>query len=183
VRHTPAALVTRYAKALFEVAVETGVLENVRSDLRSVSETWQGDPELALLLMNPALSRDKVSSILDAVADRLQAAQLTRHFLHLLLDKKRLDILGDVSSRFEDLWLIHEGRIEVTVTTAVPVSESLQTRIHDVLAEKSGKKPLITWMQKPGLLGGIVVEWPGKIFDGSLARKLENLRESLAQGA
>jgi len=183
VRHAPAALVTRYVRALFDVAVQTRVLEKIRTDLQGLSETWQGDPELALLLMNPALSRDKVRAILNAVADRLQAAQLTRHFLDLLLVKDRLDVLSDASARFEALWLRHEGRVVVTVTTAVPVSESLQTRIHDVLAEKSGKKPLITWMHKPDLLGGIVVEWPGKVFDGSLARKLENLKQSLAQGA
>ncbi|HEY3295913.1 MAG TPA: ATP synthase F1 subunit delta [bacterium] len=182
-RHAPGALVNRYAKSLFAVALEKGVLKQVRDDLENFSETWQGDPELALLLMNPRLSQDKVRSILMAIADRLKAAELTRHFLSLLLDKDRLDVLYDISKRFNQLWRDHEGEIEVKVVTAIPVSELLQTQIHDVLKSQSGKKPLITWVQEPDILGGIVVQWPHKIFDGSLARKLENLKAFIAQGA
>ena len=182
-RHAPGALVNRYAKSLFAVALEKNVLKEVRDDLENLSETWQGDPELALLLMNPRLSRDKVRSILMAIADRLKTVELTHHFLSLLLDKDRLDVLYDVSKRFNQLWRDHEGEIEVKVVTAVRVSAQLQSQIMDALKAQSGKIPLISWVQDPRLLGGIIVQWPDKIFDGSLARKLENMKAFIAQSA
>jgi F-type H+-transporting ATPase subunit delta len=183
VRHAPGVLVNRYAKSLFSVALEKNVLRQVRDDLQNVSETWQGDPELALMLMNPSLPREKVTSILSAIADRLSVAPLTRRFLIVLHEKERLDVLYDVSARFNQLWRDNQGEVEVTVVTAIPLSAQLQTEIHDTLASQSGRKPLITWHQEPKLLGGIVVKWPDKIVDGSLARKLENMKAFLAQGA
>ncbi len=182
-RHASGALVSRYAKALFSIALERKVLSEVRDDLQNISETWHGDPELALLLTNPRLSRDKVLAILMAIADRLKATPLTRRFLSLLLEKERLDVLYDLSARFNQLWRDYQGEVEVKVVTAVPVNEQLRTEIRDLLTAQSGKKPLLTWVQQTDLLGGIVVQWPDRIFDGSLARKLANMKSFIAQGA
>jgi len=165
------------------VALEKSVLKEVRDDLRNVSETWHGDPELALLLMNPGLTRDKSHSILTAVAERLNLTELSRHFLLLLLDKDRLEVLYDIADRFDQLWRDKKGEIEVKVVTAVAVSEKLQVQIRETLAAQSGKIPLITWAQDPKLLGGIVVQWPDKILDGSLARKLANMKAFITQSA
>lgn len=181
-KHAPGALVTRYAKALFEAAVKAQALPQVRSDLDAISAAWREHPELAMLVVNPGLTREKVQAILMALADRIQAHVLTRNFICLLLDKQRIDILSGVGEHFEKLWRDHEGQIELSVITAVPVSEPLQKTIFEHLAKQSGKQPLITWKQDPDILGGIVVQWPDRIFDGSLARKLDNLKNHLALG-
>jgi F-type H+-transporting ATPase subunit delta len=124
-----------------------------------------------------------VRTILMSLADRLSAAELTRNFLNLLLDKDRLDVLYDIGQRFDQLWRDHMGEVQVKVVTAVPVSAQLQTQIQAMLAKSSGKTPLITWVHEPALLGGAIVQWPDKIYDGSLARKLANLKAFIAQSA
>jgi F-type H+-transporting ATPase subunit delta len=183
VRHAPGALVTRYARSIFAVARDADKLDEVRKDLAEITDAWRQYPELALLVMNPRLSREKKRGILTALSDRVGAGTITRNFLDLLLDKDRLEVLYDIGSRFEDLWRIEKGQVEVTVTTAVPLSETLQKSVYDFLAAKCGKEPLITWGHDPRILGGLVLLWPDRIYDGSLARKLENLRLHLAQGA
>ena len=182
-RHAPGSLVNRYAGALFSVALDQDRLGKVREDLENICETWRTNPELALMLTNPSLTHDKVKAFLTALAERLKVAELTRNFLKVLMEKDRLIVLYDVSERFNQLWRDHEGEVELNVVTAIPLSERMQTEVHDALAAQSGKKPLITWVHEPSLLGGIVVQWPDRIFDGSLARKLANMKEFLAQGA
>ena len=182
-RHAPAALVSRYARSLFAVALGKNLVKEVREDLRNVGDVWHGDPELALLLLNPGLTREKSHAILGAVADRLKLADLSRHFLFLLLDKDRLEVLYDMADHFDQLCRDHQGEVEVKVFTAIAVSEQLQSQIRETLAAQSGKIPLITWQQEPDLLGGIIVQWPDKIFDGSLARKLENMKAHIARSA
>jgi F-type H+-transporting ATPase subunit delta len=181
VKRAPGALVSRYAKALFEAALDAHVLPEVRADMDAISSAWRAYPEFALLVMNPRLTRAKVDALLMSLADRVKAQDLTRRYLKLLLDHDRLTILGDVSEHFNKLWRVHEGEVELAVTTAVPLSDTLKQAVQSQLAETSGKKPLITWNHDPRLLGGIVVEWPDRVFDGSLARKLENLKQHLAQ--
>jgi ATP synthase F1 delta subunit len=183
VRKVAAALVSRYARSLFQAALEADALEAVHADLSAVTAVWREQREFALLVMNPRLSREKVRALLDALADRVNAHNLTRRFLRLLIEKERLEILSGVGSHFDRLWRDHQGEIEVTVTTALPVSEETQARVRDHLAARSGKTPLVTWRQDDAILGGLVVEWPDRIFDGSLSRKLQNLTAHLTQAS
>lgn len=182
-RKVAAALVSRYARSLFQAALEADALEAVHADLSAVTAVWREQREFALLVMNPRLSRAKVRALLDALADRVGAHHLTRRFLHLLIEKERLEILSGVGSHFDRLWRDQQGEIEVTVTTALPVSDDMKARLRDHLAKRSGKTPLVTWRQDEAILGGLVVEWPDRIFDGSLSRKLQNLAAYLAQPA
>jgi F-type H+-transporting ATPase subunit delta len=181
VKRVSAALVSRYARSLFQAADEANALEAVHADLSAITAVWREQREFALLVMNPRLSRERVHSLLDALADRIEAHHLTRRFLQLLIEKERLEILSDVGAHFDRLWRDHQGEIEVTVTTALPVSEETQGRVRDHLAARSGQTPLITWRQNEAILGGLIVEWPDRVFDGSLARKLQNLAAYLAQ--
>jgi F-type H+-transporting ATPase subunit delta len=183
VRRVSAALVSRYARSLFQAALDADALEPVHADLSAVTAVWREQREFALLVMNPRLSREKVRALLDALADRIGAHHLTRRFLHLLIEKERLEILSDVSSHFDRLWRDHQGEIKVTVTTALAVSDETKARVRDHLAARSGKTPRIAWRQDEALLGGLVVEWPDRVFDGSLSRKLQNLAAHLTQAS
>jgi len=183
VRRAPGSLVSRYAKSLFAAARERGVLDEVRRDVAALSEAWRDYPEVGLLVTNPRLSRKKVHDILMSLADRLQVHDITRRFLDVLMEKDRLIVLSDVGPRFEQLWRDHEGEINVSVRTAVPVGDELRRAIHDHLAARSGRRPQIAWDCDPALLGGVVIEFPDRVFDGSLARKLANLKDHLAWAA
>jgi F-type H+-transporting ATPase subunit delta len=180
VSKAPGALVSRYARSLFGAAQERQSLDAVRRDLQALHQLWDEHPELKALLLNPGLSRKKVRAILTSVAEKLQLNAVSRAFIDVLLDKDRLDILPAIQPRFERLMLDHEGKIEVKVTTAVPVSDQLQMQIELHLKSKSGKDPVVEWRQNPALIGGVVIEWPDHVFDGSLARKIENMKAQLA---
>lgn len=182
-RHAPRALVSRYARALFAAALERNALDAVRADLAALGAAMRDYPELPLLLENPRLSREKVRGILNALAGRIGAGPLTHRFLDLLVEKDRLQILADLDAQFEALWRTHHGEVEVRVTTAVSISDDTRRTVTDHLARRSGRKPQVVWNTDPALLGGIVIHWPDHVFDGSLARKLQNLKEHLARGA
>jgi len=176
----PGALVSRYARSLFAAAAERKALDAVREDLRAIHRLWKEQPELRSLLLNPGLSRMKVRAILTSLAERLGLHAVSRAFIDVLLDKDRLELLAGVQPVYERLILDHEGKIEVKVTTAVVITENLRQQIAQHLRKKSGKDPVVEWRQDPRIIGGIVVEWPDHVFDGSLARKIQNLQVQLA---
>ncbi len=176
----PGALISRYARSLFAAARDRKCLDAVRSDLRALDELWKENPELKALLVNPGLSRKKVRAILEAISGRLRLNEISRAFIDVILDKDRLDLLSEVQPVFERLVFEYEGKIAVKVTTAVPVDGEVQRQIQEHLKRKSGKDPVVEWRENPAILGGLVIEWPDHVFDGSLARKVENLKNQLS---
>lgn len=180
-RRVSAALVSRYARSLFQAALDQNALDAVHADLVDLSVVWREQREFALLVMNPRLSRERAVALLNSLIDRMEAHALTRRFVHVLIEKDRLEILQDVGPHFERLWRDYKNEIQVSVITAQPPADDVKSRIHDHIAKRSGKTPRIVWRQDETILGGVVIEWPDRIFDGSLARKLDNLTTHLSQ--
>ena len=174
-------LVMRYTRALFEVAAQQNALEKVRADLELLGEVLAKTPELAHFLRAPGTSATQKQQLLDrAFGDRLQ--EITRRFLHLLLEKHRIAILPDVVGSFEVLWREQHREVMVTVTTAIEPDAQLKEAIARHLGTLTEKTPVVTWQADPSLIGGMQVRWPDRLEDSTLRRKLIDLRQSLAAG-
>jgi F-type H+-transporting ATPase subunit delta len=174
-------LVGRYTRALFEVAAEQNALESVRADLELLGEVLAKTPELAEFLRAPGTTiAQKQQLLVSAFADRL--GEITRRFLHVLLEKHRIAILPEVVRNFDVLWREEHEEVLVTVTTAVEPDSRLKEAITGHLRTLTEKNPVITWLADPSLIGGMQVRWPDRIEDSTLRRKLIELRQSLAVG-
>ena len=175
------ALPTRYARALFEAAKHGNVVSEVENDLRSLESTLAENDELSALIMNPGLTNEDVRAVLNSVSSKLNLHPVTRQFIDLLLEKRRLELISTVPSYFHKLYLQDQGEIEVSVTTAIDLDEAGKSKIQTHLEKQSGKKPQISWLTRPDILGGLIIEWPDSIHDGSLIRKLRVLEEKLVE--
>ena len=176
-----ATVINRYARSFFQVAEEQKTLPAARADLQNLTQIWKENPDMAILLSNTSLSKAKIESIVMDIAKKAKVSELTIKFLKLLLDKGRLDILPLLAQSFEKLWRIYQGEVEVAVTTAIQIGDNLKQEIQTELTKQSGKKPLISWKTDPKILGGLIVEWPDKVHDSSLARKLSGLRNVMVE--
>jgi F-type H+-transporting ATPase subunit delta len=173
------ALPTRYARALFQAARHGNVLSEVENDLRALGETLTENGEFTALMMNPGLTDQEVRAILNSLSSKLNLHPVTRQFIDLLLEKRRLDLISTIPLYFHRLFLDDQGEVEVRVTSAIDLDDGTKARIHTHLERKSGKKPQIGWETRPEILGGLIIEWPDSIHDGSLARKLSVLEERM----
>lgn len=179
-KQAPQALITRYARSLFHVAVERNVAESVRADLTALRIALDEHKEFAAMLLNPSVHAAKVKALAESLATKIGSQDLTRQFITLLVDKDRLEILYGMAPAFDKLYREHIGQIDVTVTTAVTATEQVQQHITAHLAQRSGKKPVVRWAVDPSILGGVIIHWPDRVFDGSLARKIESLKTQMA---
>jgi F-type H+-transporting ATPase subunit delta len=175
------ALPTRYARALFLVAKEGEVVGEVENDLQTLDATLTDHNELIAAILNPGLGKKQVRGVLNSLSSKLNFHPVTRKFIDLLLEKRRLELLSTIPAYYHKLFLEHQNQVEVKVTTAVVPDEALKSNIQAHLAKRSGKKPLITWLTRPEILGGLVVEWPESVFDGSLTRKLKELENRMVE--
>ena len=169
----------RYAKALFALAKEADRLEPIGETLAALG-ALAADPAVAPALANPLLRAEARRRMADALAESVAAERLVRNFLCLLADRQRLDHLARIAQQYERLVDEALGRVRATVWTAAPLVEADVELVRRALERLTGKTVVLALRDDPELLGGVVAEVEGKVYDGSLRTQLRRLAASIA---
>lgn len=169
----------RYAKALFALAQDDRSADAVAGELERLAALVR-DPSLAATLANPLLSSTARTAIARTFADQLQVSSTTRNFLGLLAEHHRLDQIAGIHDVFRRLLDSHLGQVRAHIVSAVALSQAQQDEIVATFAGVTGKRVLPTVEVDPDILGGVVVEVEGKVYDGSLRTQLGRLAASIA---
>jgi F-type H+-transporting ATPase subunit delta len=171
----------RYAKALFAVADEQGALEQTAAELL-VLRTLASDAQIAAALANPLLSPSARRGLARTIADNLKVLPTTRNFLSLLADHRRLDQLGGIAEHFERILDARCNRVRATITSAVALGDAQQQAVVTAFEQKLGRTVLAETRVDAQLLGGVVVDVAGTIYDGSVRTQLHTLAHRIAGG-
>jgi F-type H+-transporting ATPase subunit delta len=169
----------RYAQALFDLALETGKLEPVRADLKSLRAAWIESSDLRRLSTSPVIAAEDQQKGLVAIADKARFDGVTRNFLGLLGQNGRARDLPAVIAGFDALYSAHTGVVAAEVVSAVPLSTAQTTHIRGALLAALGKAPEMTARVDPSILGGLKVKVGSKLFDASLKTKLDQMKFAL----
>jgi F-type H+-transporting ATPase subunit delta len=174
-----ASVARRYAKAIFAIAKEQDRLEQMGQELNALALV-AGDPTLAAVVSNPILGETSRRAIARTLAEQLQLEPMTRNFVFLLAEHKRLDQLPGIADHYRRLVDAALGRTRAEVTSAFELRPEDRRALVSVLERLTGKKVLSTERVEPGLLGGLVVELQGRVYDGSVQSQLQRLAASIA---
>ena len=169
----------RYAKALFELALEEKLLNEIEADLQRINRAVEQSAEFNELLSNPLIAdQDKVKLILPLFEGKVR--QLTLDFLALLGQKRRFSVLPDIIVQFNGMMLAYRNIVEAEVISAVKLSANQLERIKKQMEEITGKKLLLKEQTEGSLIGGFIVKVQDMIIDNSIRHHLDKLRERLA---
>jgi F-type H+-transporting ATPase subunit delta len=177
---TPSGVARRYAHALFQVALEGGTTDAVGAELASLEKLRTEDPSFLEFLVSPEVPAGRKTEFIDKVFGSRLSEQTVR-FLHLLVEKKRIEGLPEACREFVRLGEEHRGLVRAQVRTAVALSAEQETRLKRDLDRLTGKQVLIEKVVDPALLGGIVVNLGNRVIDQSIRRGLRRMRERLLQ--
>ncbi|HWP24233.1 MAG TPA: ATP synthase F1 subunit delta [Candidatus Binatia bacterium] len=171
----------RYSKALFQLARESGAEEEIGQEIERFYAVFSSS-ELQPVLTNPAFNLETRKKILLQVAAAQQLSSLAGRFLSLLLDRGRLAHLGGIVSRYRRLLNENKGRIEAKMVSAGELEAAAVERLRARLGELSGKEVVLQKEVDPELLGGLLVELGGTIYDGSVRTQLDKMKQRIARG-
>jgi F-type H+-transporting ATPase subunit delta len=171
----------RYTKALFQLAREAGQEDKIGQEVEEFNKAYSGS-DLRQVLTNPAFTIDARKRILDQVTASQQLSALTRHFLSLLLDRDRLPYLAGIVSCYRRFLNEVKGRIDAKVVSASALEPAMVEQMRARLRGISGKDVVLQQETDPSLLGGLLVELEGKIYDGSIRTQLDNMKQRIARG-
>jgi F-type H+-transporting ATPase subunit delta len=171
----------RYTKALFQLAREAGQEEIVGQEVEQFYAAYHSS-ELQTVLTNPAFPVDNRKSVLTQVTQGQQLSPLTEHFLCLLLERDRLTYLPGIVSCYRRLLNEAKGRVDAKVVGASTLEPAMVDRLREALRMISGKEVVLQQETDPTLLGGVLIELEGKVYDGSVRTQLEKMKQRMARG-
>ncbi len=178
----PLALARRYARALADVAgaKDRARLEKLAAEIDLVADVFRKVPRALRFLDDPSVrTQDKVAAI-DTLAREARASDLTRRFLRVLIEHRRLTVLPEIARAFTEIKDERLAIVRAEATTAVPLSAAELKRLRESLETMTGRTVRLTTNVDPSVLGGARTRIGSRVYDGTLSRQLALLRARLA---
>jgi F-type H+-transporting ATPase subunit delta len=171
-----------YAKAFLGVTEKAGITESAIEELDSfLHDVLDKLPNFEALLCSPRVTHEEKERILDrSFAGKMSVPVL--NFLKVVSRHGRLDCLRSIVRSVHQLLDHLRGRIEVLITTAVPMPADVMLSVQTKLAAALGKSVSLAPRIDPAILGGFIVRVGDTVYDGSVSNRLNRMREeTLAQ--
>ena len=168
-----------YAKALFDIGMETGSVGQVHDDLHAVHDALSAmDDDLRVFFNIPQFRRDDKRRILN-LAFEGKVGRPVLGLLHVLVDKRRESLLDNVVEEFDRYRDEHENRIQARVVSATKLDDETLNALRTALEQRTRKSVVLREEIDPEVLGGLRVNVGDRVIDGTVRRTLQDMRRTL----
>jgi F-type H+-transporting ATPase subunit delta len=171
----------RYARALLDVARHEADPRAVGEELASFVALVERHEALWQAFANPSIPVQRKSALVRDLAGRARLSPPIAKLLALLAERDRLVLLPELLDEYRRRLLDHLGVVQAEVVTAVPLPPGRAEAMEQALAAMTGRTVSMSARVDPGLIGGVVTRIGSVVYDGSVKRHLEKVREALTQ--
>ncbi|MGH2818052.1 MAG: ATP synthase F1 subunit delta [Actinomycetota bacterium] len=171
-------LVTGYAEALFKVVQAEGELDRVEDELFRFGKLLETNHELKQALSDQSI--DKAQRV--KVLDELLSEKVSLHTLGLLafvVEQGRARQLPQILKELSDLAAEARDSVVAEVRSAIPLDAKQRKALTAALSKATGKKVEVKVLVDPSVIGGIVAKVGDTVIDGTVRRRLEQLKEQV----
>ena len=166
----------RYAKALFQLAVEQDILEQSYQDMALLDVACAESRDLLLLLKSPIVKTDKKLKILEEIFGT-KINKVTMSFINIITTKKREGLLALMASSFIALYKKHNKIGTATVISATPLDKALRAEMISFIKKNGDKNVELTEKIDESIIGGAIIRMGDKQLDASVSREISELRQ------
>jgi F-type H+-transporting ATPase subunit delta len=171
----------RYATALFELALESGAVDQVQADLKSFAALVESSPDLTRLVRSPVFSADDQAKALVAVLDKAGISGVAAKFLRVVASNRRLFAVAEMIRGFNARVAKHKGEVTAQVTVAEKLNDARMNEIRDALKAVTGKDVQVDVTVDPSIIGGLKVKVGSRMVDASLRTKLNSIKLAMKE--
>ena len=170
----------RYAKALYEVAVERKSDQRLYQMMKTLVGSFASNPSLQEALANPFVSDSDKTSLLRTAAGATDADTVFADFLKLLTENHRLDMARGIAYAYLAIYRQANRIYEVRVVSAAPMPQAEEQRLKDlIIRHLKGGTMEYDHQVDPELIGGVTVAVGNERIDASISNELKQLRLNL----
>jgi len=173
-------LAKRYAQALFDLALETNVLEKVAKDMIMVDKVVAENRNLRLLFNNPVIDPHKKTGILDKIF-KGNIEDISLKFLLLITRKGREKFIPYIASSFNSIYKVHNNIIDATLTTSYKADKDVKDQITKILAKITSMDIELNEVENDDLIGGYMINMGDYQYDASVSTQLKRLKKEFSK--
>jgi F-type H+-transporting ATPase subunit delta len=170
-----------YARSLFEVAKEQGLLDVIHEQLGQFADALKDNRDVAIFFFSPYFATNEKKAGLERMLSG--AEPFFMNFLEALLERHRMPAIFRIRAAYEQMWEEENRLLPVQVTSAVELDEQTINSIGERIGQQTGRKIELSSEVDDSIIGGIVLRVGNVILDASIRNRLEQLRKQVAQAA
>ncbi|MBV9683428.1 MAG: ATP synthase F1 subunit delta [Solirubrobacterales bacterium] len=168
-----------WARALFEVAKEHDLLDQVRDQLGAFTEALNENRDVMVFFFSPYFSTEEKKDGLKRAVSGVEPVLM--NFLEALIERHRMPAIFRIKARYEVLWEDERDLLPVVLTSAVELDKSVVGSIGERIGEQTKRTVELSSIVDPDILGGIVLRVGNVVLDASIRNRLEQLRKQVAR--
>ena len=169
----------RYAKAILDLATDQNSASLVNDDMKLIVSAIDDNKELKSFLDNPVVKVAQKTAVLKEVFSKTNA--ITLGLIDVLAENKRITLLGAVATEFTSLFDASQGFQKAHVTTAIPLTDEMNTKVLAKVKELTGKEALIENIVDESILGGFILRVGDLQYNASIANNFNKLKRTFSQ--
>lgn len=164
----------RYAKAMLSLATDQKNADAVNNDMKLMAQTIKDNSELSELLNNAVIKSEAKKDVLLAIFPKLHT--ISSRLFDVLITNERVNILNDITIQYSRLFDILNGKEVAKVTTAVPMTKELETKVLAKVRELTNKEVTVENIVDENILGGFILRVGDQQYNASISNKLNKLK-------
>lgn len=168
----------RYAKALYDLAIEQKLADKVYSDMKILLDALFADKQFRMFISNPSTSSSLKKSVLEE-ALKGKTSPLTLDFLKFIVDKNRGHSIFLIAKIYIYIYRRESGILKATISTAIELEENDIEHFRKVIKGKCNCEVEITNKVIPNLIGGFILKLDGFYIDKSIKNGLNQIKMQL----
>jgi F-type H+-transporting ATPase subunit delta len=179
---TVSGMAGRYARALFELALDAKSVDAVKADIEKFDAMLSESPDLLRLVRSPVYGAEEQARALAAVLAKAGIGGLAANFLMFVTSNRRLFSVRDMIRDFRKLVARWKGEVTAEVTAAEKLSDTHLEAIKSALKSITGEKTVDLHVKiDPAIIGGLTVKLGSRMVDSSLRTKLNAIKHAMKE--
>jgi len=164
----------RYAKAILSLATENQTSGKIQLEMDQITHAIVSNSALGDALKSPAVKLSEKAAVLDKVFNSFSAE--VKSLFQTLVQNKRIDLLGEISLQYKQLYDQLNNKEDATVTTAVPMTSAMEAKVTAKLKTLSSKRISLNKIVDETILGGFILRVGDQQYNASVSNQLNELK-------
>lgn len=174
-------IAARYATAVYDLAKDDEAVEDIETDLASLTAAMAESADFNALIASPIYTRRQQGAAIAAIAEKMGLSRIMTNTLNLMASKRRLFVLPQLVRSLREQIAADKNEVTADVVSAKPLNKEQSDRLAETLKKTTGKTVSINATVDESLIGGMIVKVGSKMIDTSIRSKLNSLQNAMKE--
>ena len=172
---------SRYSLALYELASETNILNEVEDHSISILQLIKESEDFNLLIKDPTNKQEDQLNVINIIFKKFNLNKLLNKFLNFLVEKRRLFYLEKILKDFILICSKNRGEISAKLSVSKELNENEINNIKNELSQNFGSNVKLNYNYDPSLIGGLIIQVGSIMIDTSVKNKLQQIENRMIE--